>query len=314
MNNEKVIDFMGVRHWVVGASLVLVLAAILSFAIRGFNLGLDFTGGTLLELHYERPADLEVVRQQLSQAGYPGAVVVHFGSETELLVRLQSDTSDEDETISTNIGEAIVEALRQQTPDVGITLTRSEIIGAQIGDEMATNGILGLLVAFATVFVYVAIRFQTKFSIGAITAQVFDAVILLGAFSLLQLEFDLTVLAAVLAANGYSLNDSIVVADRIRENFRLMRAESTEEIINKSLTQVMGRTIITSGTTLMVLVALYFFGGQLLENFSIALIIGVVVGTFSSIYIMAPAVVWMKLTKQDFMPPVKEGAELDELP
>ncbi|MCR6652240.1 MAG: protein translocase subunit SecF [Cellvibrionaceae bacterium] len=314
MNNEKVIDFMGVRHWVVGASLVLVLAAILSFAIRGFNLGLDFTGGTLLELHYERPADLEVVRQQLSQAGYPGAVVVHFGSETELLVRLQSDTSDEDETISTNIGEAIVEALRQQTPNVGITLTRSEIIGAQIGDEMATNGILGLLVAFATVFVYVAIRFQTKFSIGAITAQVFDAVILLGAFSLLQLEFDLTVLAAVLAANGYSLNDSIVVADRIRENFRLMRAESTEEIINKSLTQVMGRTIITSGTTLMVLVALYFFGGQLLENFSIALIIGVVVGTFSSIYIMAPAVVWMKLTKQDFMPPVKEGAELDELP
>lgn len=314
MNNEKVIDFMGVRHWVLGVSLVLVLGSILSFAIRGFNLGLDFTGGTLLELHYERPADLEVVRQQLNQAGYPGAVVVHFGSETELLVRMQSDTNEDAEAVTTNIGEAIVEALRQGTPGVGITLTRSEIIGAQIGEEMASNGILGLLVAFATVFVYVAIRFQTKFSVGAIGAQVFDAVILLGAFSFLQLEFDLTVLAAVLAANGYSLNDSIVVADRIRENFRLMREESTEEIINKSLTQVLGRTVITSGTTLMVLVTLYFFGGQLLENFSIALIIGVIVGTFSSIYIMSPAVVWMRLSKQDFMVPVKEGAELDELP
>lgn len=314
MNNQKVFNFMGARHWVIGASLALVAAAILSFAIRGFNLGLDFTGGTLLELHYERPAALETVRQQLSAAGYPGAVVVHFGSETELLVRLQSERGDDDEGASTNIGESIVAALQASTPGVGITLTRSEIIGAQIGDEMATNGILGLLVAFATVFVYVAIRFQTKFSIGAIAAQVFDAVILLGAFSLLQLEFDLTVLAAVLAANGYSLNDSIVVADRIRENFRVLRTESTEEIINISLTQVMGRTVITSGTTLMVLVALYFFGGHLLENFSIALIIGVIVGTFSSIYIMSPVVIWLKLTKQDFLPPVKEGAELDEMP
>lgn len=314
MNSEKIINFMGIRHWVGGVALLLVLASILSFAVRGFNLGLDFTGGTLLELHYERPVDLEVVRQQLNQAGYPGAIVVHFGSETELLIRLQSEVGEADEAVSTNIGEAIADALRQRTPEVEITLTRSEIIGAQIGEEMASNGILALLVAFALVFIYVAVRFQSKFSVGAIAAQVFDALILLGVFSLLQLEFDLTVLAAVLAANGYSLNDSIVVADRIRENFRVMRTESTTEIINTSLTQVLGRTVVTSGTTLMVLVALYFFGGQLLENFSIALIIGVIVGTFSSIYIMAPVVVWLKLTKEDFMRPEKEGAELDELP
>lgn len=314
MNNEKIINFMGARNWVMGVSIALFLAAIVSFAVRGFNLGLDFTGGTLLELHYDRPVDLGTVRQQLSEEGYSGAVVVHFGSETELLVRLQSDTSEDEERVTANIGETIADALRQRSPGVDITLTRSEIIGAQIGEEMATNGILGLLVAFGTVFIYVAVRFQTKFSVAAIISQVFDAVILLGAFSLFQLEFDLTVLAAVLAANGYSLNDSIVVADRIRENFRLLRTETTEEVINISLTQVLGRTIITSGTTLMVLIALYLFGGELLENFSIALIIGVIVGTFSSIFVMSPAIVWMKLTREDLMPPVKEGAELDELP
>ncbi|MBC6905710.1 protein translocase subunit SecF [Saccharophagus sp. K07] len=314
MNNEKIINFMGARNWVMGVSLVLCLVALVSFGVRGFNLGLDFTGGTLLELHYDRPANLETVRQQLSEAGYPGAVVVHFGSENELLVRLQSDTSEDGEKVTANIGEAIADALRQRTPGVDITLTRSEIIGAQIGEEMATNGILGLLVAFGTVFIYVAVRFQTKFSVATIVSQVFDALILLGVFSLFQLDFDLTVLAAVLAANGYSLNDSIVVADRIRENFRILRTETTEEIINISLTQVLGRTVITSGTTLMVLIALYLFGGELLENFSIALIIGVIVGTFSSIFVMSPAIVWMKLTREDLMPPVKEGAELDELP
>ena len=269
-----------------------------------------------MELHYNEVPDLSDVRDQLDELGYPGAVVVHFGSETELLIRMRAEQADDmaGETDGANIGQQIAQALQAASPDVQIELMRSEIIGAQMGDELANSGGLGLLVAFMGIFFYVAIRFQTKFSVGAVTALIHDVIIVLGLFSLLQLEVDLTVLAAVLAVIGYSINDTIVVADRIRENFRLLRTDSTEEIINVSLTQTLGRTLMTSGTTLLVLLALFFVGGELIRNFSIALIVGIIVGTYSSIYMAAAIMLAMKLSKEDLMPPVKEGAELDELP
>lgn len=315
MSAEKVINFMGVRRIAMAFSMFLVLGSIVSLAVRGLNFGLDFTGGTLVELHYSEAPNLEEVRQQLTDAGYPGAIVVHFGSETELLVRMRTQTAVPDQgTGITNVGEHMAAALQAASPGVTIDMMRSEIIGAQMGEELANTGGIGLLVAFIAVFIYVAVRFQTKFSVGALVALVHDVIIVLGLFSALQLEVDLTVLAAVLAVIGYSINDTIVVADRIRENFRVIREGTTADIINISLTQTLGRTLMTSGTTLLVLLALFFVGGELIHNFSSALIVGIGIGTYSSIYVAAAIMLWMNLTKEDLMPPVKEGAELDELP
>jgi preprotein translocase subunit SecF len=316
MNTDKVINFMGLRRIAMAISVALVLGSIVVLFVRGLNFGLDFTGGTLVELHYSEPPNLSQVREQLTAAGYPGAVVVHFGSETELLVRMRAENADVDagEAQGANIGQSIAQALQAASPGVQIELMRSEMIGAQMGDELANSGGLGLLVALIAVFIYVAIRFQTKFSVGALVALAHDVIIVLGLFSLFQLEVDLTVLAAVLAVIGYSINDTIVVADRIRENFRILRTDSTEEIINVSLTQTLGRTLMTSGTTLLVLLALFFVGGELIHNFSSALIVGIGVGTYSSIYVAAAIMLAMNLSKEDLMPPIKEGAELDELP
>lgn len=315
MSAEKVINFMGARRIAMAFSMFLVLGSIVSLAVRGLNFGLDFTGGTLVELHYSEAPNLEEVRQQLTDAGYPGAIVVHFGSETELLVRMRTQTAVPDQgTGITNVGEHMAAALQAASPGVTIDMMRSEIIGAQMGEELANTGGIGLLVAFIAVFIYVAVRFQTKFSVGALVALVHDVIIVLGLFSALQLEVDLTVLAAVLAVIGYSINDTIVVADRIRENFRVIREGTTADIINISLTQTLGRTLMTSGTTLLVLLALFFVGGELIHNFSSALIVGIGIGTYSSIYVAAAIMLWMNLTKEDLMPPVKEGAELDELP
>ena len=315
MSSEKIIDFMGKRRIAAAVSIVLVIASILCLAFRGLNFGLDFTGGTLVELHYSAPPKLEDVRNQLAEIGYPGAVVVHFGSETELLIRMRSDQVAEGvDDEAANVGQHIASQLQAATPDMQIQLMRSEIIGAQMGDELANSGGIGLLVALIAVFIYVAVRFQTKFSVGALVALAHDVVIVLGLFSALQLEVDLTVLAAVLAVIGYSINDTIVVADRIRENFRVMRVESAAEIINVSLTQTLGRTLMTSGTTLLVLLALFFVGGELIHNFSAALIVGIGVGTYSSVYVAAAVMLWMNLSREDLMPPVKEGVEQEELP
>lgn len=313
--SEKVIHFMRWSRVAAALSLFLVLGSIVSFFVRGLNLGLDFTGGTLIELHYEKAPNLETVRTQLNEAGYAGAIVVHFGSENELLVRLRGNEQESDaERAAANTGEGIVEALRNATPDNSIALMRSEVIGAQMGEELVNDGLLGVLTAFAGIFLYVAIRFQKKFSVGALVGLIHDVIIVLGLFSVFQLEFDLTVLAAVLAVIGYSINDTIVVADRIRENFRIIREGSTAEIIDISLTQTLGRTLVTSGTTLLVLLALLFAGGELIRNFSIALIVGITVGTYSTIYIASAIMMWLNLSKEDLMPPVKEGAELDEMP
>lgn len=314
MNINNTINFMGGRYIAAGISALLIVASIASLAVKGLNLGLDFTGGTLVELHYSKAPELETVRSELTKMGYHNAIVVQFGSDTELLVRLQSDSSERDangEPI--NIGLKITSTLDKNF-DGDVQLMRSEIIGAQIGDELANEGGLGMLVALIAVFLYVALRFQTKFSVGALAALVHDVIIVLGFFSVFQLEFDLTVLAAVLAVVGYSLNDTIVVFDRVRENFRIVRDESSISIINDSLTQTLGRTLMTSGTTILVLLALFFVGGELIHNFSTALLVGIGIGTYSSVYVASTILLALHITKEDLMPPEKEGEAFDELP
>ena len=313
MSTLKVFDFMGKRNIAAIVSAVLLVISIGSLAINGLKLGLDFTGGTLVELHYSEAPVLEEVRQTLDAAGYPNAVVVNFGADTELMVRLQTDNSSLEDDKKANIGEQI-ESVLSEGSSAEVTLKRSEVIGAQIGEELANDGTLGLLMALGVVFLYIALRFQFKFSMGAVVALAHDVIIVLGVFSVFQLDFDLTVLAAVLAVIGYSLNDTIVVADRIRENFRIVRDDTVEEIINISLTQTFGRTIVTSGTTFLVLLALFFVGGELIHNFSLALLVGVGIGTYSSIYVAATILLWTNITKEDLMPPEKEGEELEEIP
>lgn len=383
----NIINFMGQRKLAAILSVVMLLASIGSLATNGLKLGLDFTGGTQIEVGYEQPADLNQIRKTLAIEGMDSPVVVNFGSETDILIRTQGsmeeialkklratftelfsgavtiesvtrpEVAEGDLTTQINIL-----ASKSQSADVAaffedrdyrtvkliegkdepafsiltanslpvaysgelmaalseaagskVELRRSEFVGPQIGEELRDDGGIGMLFALAVVMVYVALRFQFKFSVGAVSALIHDVVIVLGIFSMLQLDFDLTVLAAVLAVIGYSLNDTIVVADRIRENFRTMRKGSPLEVINASLTQTLGRTIVTSLTTLLVLLALFFVGGELIHNFSIALIVGIVVGTYSSIYVAANVLLAMNVCKEDLMPP-KVDEEVDEMP
>ena len=312
MSEQKVIDFMGKRKICIAISSVLLIISIASLAMNGLKLGLDFTGGTLVEVHYSEAPVLEEVRQTLISGGFPSAIVQNYGSNTELLIRLQIDNSALGESGNTeSIGENVANTLQGASQAI-VKLIRIELIGAQVSEELANDGGLGLLMALAVVFIYVALRFQMKFSLGAVAALAHDVIIVLGFFSLLQLEFDLTVLAAVLAVIGYSLNDTIVVADRIRENFRIIREEASERIINISLTQTLGRTLMTSITTILVLLALFIFGGELIHNFSTALLVGVGVGTYSSIYVAATVLLMTNISQEDLIIPEKEGADIEE--
>lgn len=318
---KRVFDFMRWRKLAAALSIVLVLGSIAALVMNGLQFGLDFTGGTQIEVGYEQAPKIEDVRSQLVDAGYEGASVVRFGSDTEVLVKLppevaaeQTQLSARDEEATQSIGDQVV-ALLEQNSSGDVTLRRVEMVGPQIGEELRDDGGLGMLFALIVVMAYVALRFQYKFSFGAVAALAHDVIIVLGFFALFRLDFDLTVLAAVLAVIGYSLNDTIVVADRIRENFRKVRKASSEEIVNISISQTLGRTLMTSFTTMLVLWALQFFGGELIHNFSLALIVGVVVGTYSSVYVAANVLMALDITKEDLMPPVKEGAELeDEMP
>lgn len=305
MSDTKVIDFMGKRKIALIISTCLILASISSFFVKGFSLGLDFTGGTLVELKYDDTAELESIRGQLNSLGYPGASVVNFGTDRDVLIRFEQIDNP-------NAGAEVAKELIKNAQG-NAQLMRVDFVGPQIGEELKNDGGIGMLFALAVVMVYVALRFQFKFSVGAVAALIHDVIIVLGIFSFFQLEFDLTVLAAVLAVIGYSLNDTIVVSDRIRENFRLMRKGTVEEIINESLTQTFGRTIITSLTTLAVLLALFFVGGALIHNFSSALIIGIIVGTYSSIYVAANVLIMMNISSEDLMPVVKEGEEFEDV-
>ena len=305
MQDVKIINFMGMRKIAAVVSIILVLLSIGSLATKGLSLGLDFTGGSLIELRYEKTADLNAVRDQLKDMGYPSATVINFGSDRDVLVRFQTTDQKASNIVASSLQEASSGA---------VELKRTEFVGPQIGDELANDGGLGMLFALAIVMAYVAMRFQFKFSVGAVVALVHDVIITLGIFSFFQLDFDLTVLAAVLAVIGYSLNDTIVVFDRIRENFRLLRKDDVVDIVNESLTQTLDRTLITSLTTLIVLFALFLVGGELIHNFSLALIIGVLIGTYSSIYVAANVLLFTNISKEDLIPVEKEGEEFEELP
>jgi len=302
-------DFMSYRKQAAIVSILLLIVSAASIVLRSLEWGLDFTGGTLVEVTYEEAAFPELIRAELDQAGYSGHVVQYFGSDRDILVRMppQKNLSDKD---NARLGDGLLLALRAATSNQ-LVLRRAEFVGPAVGDELTNQGGLGLLAALGMVLLYVSFRFQLKFALGAVLALFHDVVITLGVFSVIRWEFDLTVLAALLAVIGYSLNDTIVVSDRIRENFRKLRRGSPEEIINTSLNQTLARTLITSFTTLLVLFALLVLGGELISGFAKALIIGVVVGTYSSIYVAANTLLTLKLDRDDLLVPVKEGAELE---
>lgn len=308
MAEIKVIPFMSKRLLAAAFSGLLILVSLGSLAVQGLNFGLDFTGGTLIEIGYEEPADLTVLRGHLRDAGFPEARVQYFGSERDVVIRLQQDDDPE-------LGDQVATQLRDQY-DQSLSLRRAEFVGPQVGEELRDRGGLGMILALLAVMVYVAMRFQFKFAVGAVAALIHDVVIIVGLFSLFQLDFDLTVLAALLATVGYSLNDSIVVSDRIRENFRTIRRDDTQYIVDLSLTQMLGRTLVTSGTTGMVLLVLLIFGGEMIRMFSLALLIGIFVGTYSSIYVTSNVLLQMNLTKQDLARPEKkpEGDDEEDVP
>ncbi len=302
---KRVINFMGVRHVAFALTVVLTVASLASLMVKGLNFGLDFTGGTLIELGYERPVELEQVRGQLEQSGFGDAVVQSFGATTDVLVRMPGDDPQ--------LGERIADALRGADSANSVSVKRVEFVGPAVGEELRDQGGLGMLLALGGILVYVAFRFQWKFGLGAVLSLFHDVIVVLGVFSFFQISFDLTVLAAVLAVIGYSLNDTIVIFDRIRENFRMLRKAELLENINISTTQTLLRTMATSVSTLLAVGALMVFGGENLWGFSLALLIGVGAGTYSSVYVAGMLLVWLKLTRDDLIPPVVEE-EADERP
>ena len=289
-------------------SAVLIIVSLTSIFTRGLNLGIDFTGGTLVEVGFSESVELDNVRNSLGGTEFSEATVQYFGSAKEILIRV----APKEDKNSADIGAELMALLSAEGQQA--ELRRQEFVGPQVGEELTEDGGLAMLAALAMIMVYVAIRFQMRFSVGAIAALAHDVIITVGFFSLTQLNFDLTVLAAILAVIGYSLNDTIVVYDRIRENFRRMRKESALDVLNISLNQTISRTIITSLTTLLVLSALFFVGGEIIHSFSAALIIGVMIGTYSSIYIASPVILALGVSKQDLMPVEKEGVDLPDSP
>ena len=300
------IPFMRFRIMASILSLSLLVISVASLGLRGLNFGLDFSGGTLIEVSYEEAADLSKVRDLMTNNGFDDFQVVNFGSNSDVLIKVA------DKDGNSQLGDSIFNFI--QEADSKTELKRIEFVGPQIGSELREQGGLGMLVALGMILLYVAFRFQYKFALGAVAALAHDVLIILGLFSIFAWDFDLTVLAALLAVIGYSLNDTIVVSDRIRENFRGERGFEPEEIVNRSLNQTLSRTLITSFTTLLVLFALFFFGGEMIRGFSQALIIGVLVGTYSSIYVVANMLLALSITQEDMAIPEPEGVEFDDMP
>lgn len=307
-SKQLAIDFMGKRKLSMIISILLILGSIISLSTKGLNLGIDFTGGYLIEVGYKESADLKAIRATLKENNYGDAQVQHFGTSKDVLVRLAPRENSNQATISDNI----FKVLQQQSTDV--SMRRVEFVGPQVGEELREQGGMAMLIALIGILIYVSFRFQVKSALGAIFALVHDVVITLGVFSVIQMAFDLSVLAAILAVIGYSLNDTVVVLDRIRESFKGIRKKTPTEIINISINATLSRTVITSITTLLVLLSLFYFGGEVIHGFAFALIIGVLIGTYSSIYIASSALMAMNITKQDFLEQVKEDKELDEIP
>ena len=305
------IRFMSARNLAMAFSALLIVASIASMAIRGLNFGLDFTGGTAVEVGFSQPADLKNIRDVLAENGFADASVQLFGTSQEVLVRLAPRG---DGVKAEVIGNQLIEALKQA--DSSVEMRRIEFVGPSVGEDLKEQGGLAMLTALICILIYVAFRFEWRFAVGAVAALFHDVILTMGLFSILDLEFDLTILAAILAVIGYSLNDTIVVSDRIRENFRKVRIDDTIEIINISLTQTLNRTLVTSITTILVLIALFVWGGQTIHGFATALLFGVFIGTYSSVYVASSVAVAMGVSKEDLIPVEveKEGADLDAMP
>ena len=302
-------DFMARRRVAMVVSSALLLVSIVSVVFRGLEFGIDFTGGTLIEIGYPQSVDLTLVRATMEKSGFSGAVVQHFGNSKDVLIRVAPREGVSEADLSTEL----VHALQMATTDK-LDVRRIEFVGPQVGEELREDGGLAMLYALGAILIYVAFRFEYRFAIGSVAALIHDVIITLGFFSVLGIQFDLTVLAAVLAVIGYSLNDTIVVFDRIRENFRKMRKGTAVAIVNASLNQTLTRTLMTSITTLIVLMALLLIGGELIRGFAIALIVGVLIGTYSSIYVASATVLKLGISKLDLMPVKKEGADLGDRP
>ena len=300
------IPFMKYRKIAAYASLALFVISIVSLSFRGLSLGLDFSGGTLVEVTYEDSVNLEEVRGMLANNGFDDYQVVNFGSDRDVLIKIA------DQPGNSQLGDEVFALIQANDPDT--ELKRVEFVGPQIGSELRDQGGLGMLVALAMILLYVAFRFQYKFALGAVTALAHDVIIILGLFSLFAWDFNLTVMASLLAVIGYSLNDTIVVSDRIRENFRSQRGIESIQVVDLSINQMLARTLITSFTTLLVLLALYFLGGELIRGFALALIIGVIIGTYSSIYVVANMLIMFAINQEDMAIPEPEGAEFDDMP
>ncbi|KPH65173.1 preprotein translocase subunit SecF [Pseudoalteromonas porphyrae] len=307
----RTLGFMSLRKVAMSISTLLILASFASFFVKGLNFGLDFTGGTAVEVGFAQPADLKKVRSVLAENGFADASVQLFGSSQEILVRLAPRGDDVKAEV---IGNQVIDALK--IADSSVVMRRIEFVGPSVGEDLKEQGGLAMLTALICILIYVAFRFEWRFAVGAVAALLHDVILTLGLFSVLGLEFDLTILAAILAVIGYSLNDTIVVSDRIRENFRKVRIDDTVEIIDISLTQTLNRTLVTSITTILVLIALFSWGGQTIHGFATALLFGVFIGTYSSVYVASAVAIAMGVSKEDLIPEVieKEGADLDPMP
>jgi preprotein translocase subunit SecF len=309
LNRTTTIDFMSKRKIALVFSTVLIIASIASLTIRGLNFGLDFTGGTLIEVGYPSAPDISDVRDQLTAAGL-NSVVQTFGAATDIVVRIPPS---EDEESSAELSTRVLAALSEGV-EGEIEMRRVEFVGPQVGDELAEQGILAVIYAMVGVFLYVMFRFQWRFSVGAVVALIHDITISMGILSLVQIEFDLTVVAAILAVVGYSLNDTIVLFDRISENFPRYRKKQPVEVVNTSINETLSRTLMTSTTTLLVLLALFYFGGEIIHGFAFTLIAGVLIGTYSSIYVASATLLTLGVSKFDLMEVEKEGANLESRP
>ncbi|EIC2298761.1 TPA: protein translocase subunit SecF [Vibrio cholerae] len=308
---DKMIDFMRWSKFAFALSLVMIAASIFTLSTKWLNWGLDFTGGTLIEVGFEQPANLEQIRSALEAKGFGDATVQNFGSARDVMVRLRP----RDDMAGEALGNQILAAIKEGTGG-NVEMRRIEFVGPNVGDELTEAGGLAILVSLLCILLYVSVRFEWRLAAGAVLALAHDVIITLGIFSILQIEVDLTIVAALLTVVGYSLNDTIVVFDRIRENFRKMRKEEPAEIMNSSITQTLSRTLITSGTTLFVVIALFTQGGAMIHGFALALLLGITVGTYSSIYVASALALKLGITRGHLLPPQveKEGAELDEMP
>ncbi len=304
------INFLGKsrRKIALAISVLVVVVSLYELAVEGLEFGIDFTGGILLEVGYPEAANLEEIRTNLADAGYDDALVQRFGSDTDVLVRLPPQDGTNPDELREDLRRTVA------VGSDGVELRRVEFVSPQVGKELTERGGLAMIIALLLIFVYVMIRFQWKFAAGAVAALVHDVIVTVGFFAVFNLPFDLTVVAAVLAVIGYSLNDTVVAFDRIRENFFKLRGVSAEESMNTSINEMLARTIITGVTTLLVLVALLVFGGESIAPFSIALIVGIIVGTYSSIYTASATALLLGVNAQDLLEPVKDPDLIDDLP